>query len=503
MKYEDVSDYTGTYAEKFYSFYYLNTHFVFINGNTPLQNSVQTAWLQQKLNQSQANPDVDMVFCFTHQPGRSELWPDGNTSYIQNDVIPILQQFDKVQLLAYGHSHNYERGTAESKVAPSNGDFYLMLTGGAGSALDRWGMYPNQTNYDEIMMSLDHYIFNIVDIDIDNQSFEIFTFSLGHSDKPLNCVLVDYVYRKLNQPEPEQPFALSPSGLTGTLPLLTTSPFAGVDSVFSVRFQVTQTPGNYSTTLIDKRHDIIDIYSDSGTPLYNPVNLNQNIDMQRFHITTPLTVGQQYAWRVAYRDNNMKWSQWSAEQLFTVGSTITPYTDFSANITQGPAPLEITFTDLTYPSVNSWNWDFNNDGLIDSQLRDPSFEYTAPGFYTVTLTTPNGTETKNLYINVEDQTVTIIENNSNDLLRVHPNPCYESTGIEFYLSAPSNIQLQITDSRGRLVSQLFEGKLHNGKHNFIWDLKSSDNASVSPGTYFVILQTGKSKEIKKIVVLEK
>ena len=182
MKYDDVSDYTGALAEKFYNFYYLNTQFIFINGNSTYQNSIQTAWVQQKLDQSNANPDVKMTFCFTHQPGHSELWPDGNDAYIQDDIIPLLKQYDKIQLLAYGHSHNYERGVVESLANQTNGDFYLMLTGGAGSALDRWGMYPNQTDYEEILMTMDYYVFNIVDIDLDGQSFDIYTYSYGNSE---------------------------------------------------------------------------------------------------------------------------------------------------------------------------------------------------------------------------------------------------------------------------------------------------------------------------------
>ena len=109
MKYDDFSDY-GTYLnEKFYSFYLSNVQFLMLNSNTGLTNSIQTNWIEEKLSQSQASDDTDMTFAFLHHPGHSELWPDGNNSYVQNDVIPTLQQYPKIQLLAYGHSHNYER----------------------------------------------------------------------------------------------------------------------------------------------------------------------------------------------------------------------------------------------------------------------------------------------------------------------------------------------------------------------------------------------------------
>jgi PKD repeat protein/predicted phosphodiesterase len=503
MKYDDFSDFSWPLSEKFYSFYYLNQQFIFINGNGTYSNSIQTNWLEDKLTESAQNPDVDMVFCFTHQPGHSELWPDGNTDYIQNDVIPLLRQYDKVQLLAYGHSHNYERGTIESTVENSNGDYYIMLTGGAGSALDRWGMYPNQQDYDEIMISFDHYLYNIVDIDLQNKSFELFTYSLGNTDKPLDNVLVDYYYRKLDQEPPIKPVALSPLGQTGVLPLLVTSDFEGADSLMSSKFQITSTPGNYTSPIFEKRQDWVNIYGDSGAPDYIPIDLNEGIDLRRLQVTTTLTDGNQYAWRVRYRDFNLKWSDWSDEQVFTVNENLTEYTDFAADLTEGYIPLTITFTDLSYPAVDSWTWDFDNDGLEDSYEQDPEFVFELAGFYSVKLTTPNGVEIKDLYINAEDTTVKIIENKSNDILRINPNPCYGNTNIEFYVKENNHVKLSIVNSKGQVVAILADEMINAGKHNITWDTKTQAGDKLSSGNYFVKLEYGKINEIKKLVVIDK
>jgi len=502
MKYDDVSDYTGILAEKFYSFYYLNNQFIFINGNSIYTNGLQTLWIQQKLTQSNSNPDVKMAFCFTHEPGHSEIWPDGNTSYIQNDVISTLQQYDKVQLLAYGHSHCYERGTIESRVG-SEGDFYVMLTGGAGSALDRWGMYPNQQDYDEIMIARDHYVFNIVDIDIDNSSFDLYTFSFGNNDKPLNCLLIDHIYRKQNQPAPEKPVAMSPATQTGVLPLLVASQFAGADSVMSSKFQVTASPGDYSSPVFEKRRDWVNIYGDSGAPDYIPRDLNAGIDLRRIQLTSPLTNGSQYGWRIAYRDHNQKWSDWSDEQVFTVNENLTPYTEFAANITQGTAPLKIAFTDLSYPAAGTWSWDFNNDGTEESNIQDPSFTYSVPGFYTVRLTTPNGTKTKDMYINVEENTISIIENKSTDILRINPNPCSTYTNIEFYVKKAGQAKLTIVDVSGKTITVLQNGQIASGKHTIAWEPVSGSGKKLSAGNYFVKFEMENLKEVKKIVVTAK
>jgi len=63
--------------------------------------------------------------------------------------------------------------------------------------------------------------------------------------------------------------------------------------------------------------------------------------------------------------------------------------DFSASPTSGQAPLTVQFTDQTTGNPNKWEWDFDNDGTIDSFLPHPSYTYQNPGSYTVTLTAYN------------------------------------------------------------------------------------------------------------------
>lgn len=64
-------------------------------------------------------------------------------------------------------------------------------------------------------------------------------------------------------------------------------------------------------------------------------------------------------------------------------------TSFSAAPLVGMAPLNVNFTDTSSSSSGSvvlWAWDFNNDGIIDSNIQHPSFVFSTPGKYTVTLT---------------------------------------------------------------------------------------------------------------------
>ena len=66
--------------------------------------------------------------------------------------------------------------------------------------------------------------------------------------------------------------------------------------------------------------------------------------------------------------------------------------DFSATPVAGQAPLLVQFTDETMGFPTTWKWDFDNDGLYDSFIQHPSFNYTQTGTYSVKLFVQNETE---------------------------------------------------------------------------------------------------------------
>lgn len=63
--------------------------------------------------------------------------------------------------------------------------------------------------------------------------------------------------------------------------------------------------------------------------------------------------------------------------------------DFSGTPTTGSEPLTVSFSDHTVTtsgaSIVSWRWDFNNDGVIDSNIQNPTVVFTDAGKYTVGL----------------------------------------------------------------------------------------------------------------------
>ena len=66
-----------------------------------------------------------------------------------------------------------------------------------------------------------------------------------------------------------------------------------------------------------------------------------------------------------------------------------PEAAFTADKTSGQAPLIVQFTDQSTNSPASYAWDLDGNGSTDSTEKNPSYEYSEAGSYTVTLTVVN------------------------------------------------------------------------------------------------------------------
>jgi len=84
-----------------------------------------------------------------------------------------------------------------------------------------------------------------------------------------------------------------------------------------------------------------------------------------------------------------------------------PVANFTANVTEGFAPLSVQFTDLSENAI-SWSWDFGDGN--NSIEQNPVHTYFTAGIYTVNLTVSNenGMKSKLATINVTEKTVSIL-----------------------------------------------------------------------------------------------
>ncbi|MDP8202083.1 MAG: T9SS type A sorting domain-containing protein, partial [Candidatus Tenebribacter burtonii] len=173
--------------------------------------------------------------------------------------------------------------------------------------------------------------------------------------------------------------------------------------------------------------------------------------------------------------------------------------DFEADVIFGEAPHEVHFIDLSTGDVIGWMWDFDNDGIIDSNEQNPIYIYNEAGVYTVSLTISNSinedTEIKENYIEV---TVTGTEHEiipvETMLSQNHPNPFNPLTTIKFDIKEYEIGILSIFNIKGQLVET---HKFESGQHNFQWD--ASNQAS---GVYLYKLQTESSTVNRKMLLLK-
>ncbi len=494
--YMNYEDFQGSEGEKYYSFDMQNIRFIALNSN--IQGETQLNWLQNLLDESQNNDNILWIFVFTHHPGRSEIWPEGNTDWVQNDIIPLLEEYSKVEALFYGHSHDYERGVSDVS------NLRLLLSGGGGSALDRWGMYDNQTDYHEIHRSHDYYSYTIFDVNLSNNSYIAKSYSLGNTDKPMNNELFDTFFRFKESQPPDTPLALSPINTSSDV--LVASPYESIYPIHSSHFQLTSSQDNWQNSIIDTIRHWENIYGDTGSPDYYPIDLNENIDLTRLYIPN-LQIGGSYKWRIRYRNKNLDWSNWSEPVEFTFDE-IVPQADFYVNINQGNAPLTVLFKDLSIGNVSSWQWDFDNDGTFDSNIQDPTFTFENAGEYTVTLkVTINNQE----YIETKQNLINVVQaqnnpteiNNKTAKISICPNPFNPETVINFYLPEKNSVDISIYNLKGQKVKTFSMNVLEKGNHSIIWNGKNDKNKFVASGIYLMNLKLdGVNVKTAKMILLK-
>ncbi len=59
--------------------------------------------------------------------------------------------------------------------------------------------------------------------------------------------------------------------------------------------------------------------------------------------------------------------------------------NFSSSLTEGEAPFAVQFSNYSVGEIISYEWDFDNDGTIDSYEQNPEFTYQDTGYYSVKL----------------------------------------------------------------------------------------------------------------------
>jgi len=154
-------------------------------------------------------------------------------------------------------------------------------------------------------------------------------------------------------------------------------------------------------------------------------------------------------------------------QKFVVKDDSFPVASFSSNVTSGPVPLTVKFTDFS-KKATSWNWNFG-DG-VNSTEQNPVHTFLAAGSYTVNLTVGNekGTDSNLATINVD-------------------SPSYYSVNGHYYYAVSVPDGITWTDAKTAAESFTYLGMsghlatiTSQGENEFIYN-----NLGVTPSYYLL------------------
>ena len=86
----------------------------------------------------------------------------------------------------------------------------------------------------------------------------------------------------------------------------------------------------------------------------------------------------------------------------------------------------------------------------------------------------------------------------------YPNPFNPQTSIRFGIPASAadhSVTLNVYDVLGKKVSEIFNGQLKSGYHEFVWNGRNIHQKPAASGVYFYQLKSGKHIAVRKMVLL--
>ncbi len=109
----------------------------------------------------QKDDSVDFIISVNHRPIQAEQYIGDISTWVRNEIIPILSETPKHVLNYGGHHHLYHRGQLT--------DYPLYhIINGAASWDQMWGMSSEQ-DYDDVQKTIDYWGYQILEFDFDKK----------------------------------------------------------------------------------------------------------------------------------------------------------------------------------------------------------------------------------------------------------------------------------------------------------------------------------------------
>lgn len=344
MSYQGIS--SGT--ENYYANQVGNTLFIALDTeHTGLQ---QLTWVTQVLEAANNDDTVEWIISLGHRPYQAEQYVGDISTWVRNTVMPVLVTSPKHILHIGAHHHLYHRG--QLKNTPT----YQIISGGV--AWDQyWGMSVEQ-DFEDVQKTISNWIYQIIDIDVNNGTFNVEAYSIGSVYNWKNNELMDEFHRYSNLEAPQQPSILNEfDGGDVALPLnIESSAYntATEEPLNSTQFMIGKTP-EFDIIEKDVYRDFENLYGPVGAQIDTTANVNEGVDITKLTLAENEIPNGEYFVKVRHRDSNLNWSEWSEVKSFNIINSEFADTQIQTDTTAylPNTPIIVSFAD-TPGNATDW-----------------------------------------------------------------------------------------------------------------------------------------------------
>lgn len=180
-----------------------------------------------------------------------------------------------------------------------------------------------------------------------------------------------------------------------------------------------------------------------------------------------------------------------------------PTVTFTPSLTSGTATLFVRFNAQTTTAagvtVDSWEWDFDGDGIVDSNTPDSdSFNYTSAGTYfpELVVTTSDGGSARDIRrIDVTSSAPSMSRITQHTINTDNS----ETSTITTRLFSQTRVQLQIEDSNNNRVNILIPWEMRSaGTYDDVWDGTDAQNQILPEDQYYAVLLYGEPDNEQRV-----
>lgn len=311
---DDNFDYQGINSgtERYYAYQMANVLFLVMDSE--LKGDTQAAWANQIIDAAKVDNSVDWIISNAHRPYQAEQYSNDYLPWYIENVLPNLKTTSKFIMHVAGHHHLYARGQFKDIEA------YHMISGGTAWP-QYWGDSSNETDHTETQGTWSNFAYQIMEIDNDNMSFDVKSYTIGSTTTVKDNELLDEFHYNRNGIAPDKPTITNTISGDITLPYtFNSSAFATTapeEDYNSTQFQISGT-SDFSVIERELFRNKDNYYGPLNGQTDESQNIGEGLGIFDFTVgSNQLNNGTHYI-RVRHRDLSLKWSDWSDAKTFNI-----------------------------------------------------------------------------------------------------------------------------------------------------------------------------------------